>query len=110
MVHNAELTTFSGVGVGFREVWQAATIAAAIMRGESRKAKAAQLYKKELIVLDEAAQTHYVHVDTAVEVEKVLRASTGEPSRRWVLLMDALQTPPVTGARAEYSSDVRAMS
>ena len=50
---------------------------------------------KKVMVLDEAAQTLYTHVDTAVEVARLL----GHSPRRWVMFMDPLQTPPVVDAR-----------
>ena len=55
------LTTYGGVGVGFKEKFHARTIAAGIERKDAKKAKAAAMYKKKVVVLDEAAQTHYSH-------------------------------------------------
>ena len=89
------LTTYGGVGVGFKETFDAPTIAAAIKRKDAKKAKAAAMLKKKVMVLDEAAQTLYTHVDTAVEVARLL----GHSPRRWVMFMDPLQTPPVVDAR-----------
>ena len=53
------------------------------------------MLKKHVVVLDEAAQTLYTHVDTAVEVARLLCHGP----RRWVMFMDPLQTPPVVDAR-----------
>ena len=90
------LTTYGGVGVGYKESFHAPTIAAAIKRKDAKKAKAAAFLKKKVLVLDEAAQTHYTHVDTAEEVARLL--GNDAHSHRWVMFMDPLQTPPVVDA------------
>ena len=87
------MTTFTAWGVGFKEKWDAKAVVAAIKKKDPRKAKAEEVYKKELMVCDEGAQIFFEQVDMALQVGNELRSAG--PEQRFVLLMDAVQTPPV---------------
>ena len=86
-------TTWTAWGVGFKEKWDAKAVVDAIKRKDPRKAKAEETYMKELLVCDEGAQIFFEQVDMALEVGSVVRPHGHE--QRLVLLMDAVQTPPV---------------
>ena len=86
-------TTWTAWGVGFKEKWDAKAVVAAIKKKDPRKAKAEETYMKELLVCDEGAQIFFEQVDMAMEVGPQVRPVGHE--QRLVLLMDAVQTPPV---------------
>jgi hypothetical protein len=86
-------TTYTGLGVGMGEVWDAKAVIAGIKAGDKRKSKASENYQKSIIVCDEAAQTPYVQLDMAKDVGP---AVNGGKRQRFILLMDGVQTPPVT--------------
>ena len=84
-------TTYTGFGVGFKDKWKVESVIDPIRRKVASKAKAADTYTKEVLVVDEAAQTPCVQLDTA----EAVGARLNGVARRWVLLMDGVQTPPV---------------
>ena len=86
-------TTYTGLGVGMGEEWDAKAVIAGIKAGDKRKSKASENYQKSIIVCDEAAQTPYVQLDMAKDVGP---AVNGGKRQRFILLMDGVQTPPVT--------------
>ena len=85
-------TTFTGFGVGFKEKWDAQEIARKIKSKDAKKMKALELYHKEVVICDEAAQTFYHQIDMATDVGPSVN---GNNQQRFIYLMDGVQTPPV---------------
>ena len=85
-------TTFTGFGVCYGEEWGVANIVSGIRRGDVKRGKASETYKKEIVIADEAAQMHFGQLDTADQAGPHVN---GGRRQRFVLLMDGVQTPPV---------------
>ena len=96
-------TTFSGFGVGFKEEWDADKVVAKIKAQDSKKAKAIQQYNKDLLVVDEGAQVYNAQIDMQRKVRPQVTSSPHSP-QRVVILMDAVQTPPVVDKDARENN------
>ena len=99
------LTTFVGFGCAWGETWEAKKIVSGMRRGESRRRCAKELYKAKMVVVDEGAQAPIEHLDTADVVAQMQRECNQlMDGIQLVLLMDAVQTPPVGARRARRPS------
>ena len=86
-------TTFTSWGVGMGGAWDADVVAGKILSQDRTKMKAKETYEKKVVVLDEAAQAHFTQLDMAANVGPRVN---GGLEQRFVLLMDGVQTPPVS--------------
>ena len=85
--------TDTAFGVGFGEAWTAASVIKKIKAKDPMKGKAEDQYMKKRLVVDEGAQVYFEQLNLQCKVG--LQIKTTGPRQLLVILMDALQTPPV---------------
>ena len=86
------VTTWNGFGVGYGDAWDAEAVVAAIKNNAKGKGKAATLYNKKLVIVDEGGQTDFTQLDMAARVGPRVN---GGFEQVFLVLLDGVQTPPV---------------
>ena len=100
------MTTFTSFGVTFKGDWDVESTVRAIKAQDAKRQKAAAMYQKQVIALDEGGQTYFGQVDFACRVGPRVN---GGRQQRWVIYMDGVQTPPVVDKRQRDADPARYM-